>query len=415
MSEDLWPFQNHHWWKFAIMPFMSALVGWGTNVLALFMTFKPIEYAGVEWFRIEDQPWGFFGWQGIIPSKAEKMARTTVQLMTSRLFTLEEIFDRLEPEGFYEAAKDGLLILIDEIIQETANESMPTAWYYLPTKVKDEIVLSANEACPKFLVSFIADMKKNIDSVLDLQSMCVEICLNNKEKLNKVFQEVGEKEFTFIRRSGFFFGFLFGCCQVSIFLFYDEYWLLPVCGFIVGWITNFLALKVIFRPVEPVQVGKLIIQGLFLKRQSEVAESFARINCVELLNTEKMWNFILKGPNRGKFQALLRAHSIVFTEQLIGGLRPFALAAMGSEGFAKMKEEVAQKVIEKMPTIIPLTYEYTTAALDLENTIRQRMEELSSKDFEAVLHPAFEEDEMTLIFLGGFLGLLVGVVQIFMF
>ena len=105
MSEDLWPFQNHHWWKFAIMPFMSALVGWGTNVLALFMTFKPIEYAGVEWFRIEDQPWGFFGWQGIIPSKAEKMARTTVQLMTSRLFTLEEIFDRLEPEGFYEAAK----------------------------------------------------------------------------------------------------------------------------------------------------------------------------------------------------------------------------------------------------------------------------------------------------------------------
>lgn len=415
MSEDLWPFQNHHWWKFAIMPFMSALVGWGTNVLALFMTFKPIEYAGVEWFRIEDQPWGFFGWQGIIPSKAEKMARTTVQLMTSRLFTLEEIFDRLEPEGFYEAAKDGLLILIDEIIQETANESMPTAWYYLPTKVKDEIVLSANEACPKFLVSFIADMKKNIDSVLDLQSMCVEICLDNKEKLNKVFQEVGEKEFTFIRRSGFFFGFLFGCCQVSIFLFYDEYWLLPVCGFIVGWITNFLALKVIFRPVEPVQVGKLIIQGLFLKRQSEVAESFARINCVELLNTEKMWNFILKGPNRGKFQALLRAHSIVFTEQLIGGLRPFALAAMGSEGFAKMKEEVAQKVIEKMPTIIPLTYEYTTAALDLENTIRQRMEELSSKDFEAVLHPAFEEDEMTLIFLGGFLGLLVGVVQIFMF
>lgn len=397
------------------MPFMSALVGWGTNVLALFMTFKPIEYAGVEWFRIEDQPWGFFGWQGIIPSKAEKMARTTVQLMTSRLFTLEEIFDRLEPEGFYEAAKDGLLILIDEIIQETANESMPTAWYYLPTKVKDEIVLSANEACPKFLVSFIADMKKNIDSVLDLQSMCVEICLNNKEKLNKVFQEVGEKEFTFIRISGFFFGFLFGCCQVSIFLFYDEYWLLPVCGFIVGWITNFLALKVIFRPVEPVQVGKLIIQGLFLKRQSEVAESFARINCVELLNTEKMWNFILKGPNRGKFQALLRAHSIVFTEQLIGGLRPFALAAMGSEGFAKMKEEVAQKVIEKMPTIIPLTYEYTTAALDLENTIRQRMEELSSKDFEAVLHPAFEEDEMTLIFLGGFLGLLVGVVQIFMF
>ena len=258
-------------------------------------------------------------------------------------------------------------------------------------------------------------MKRNINSVLDLQDMCVQVCLQNKEKVNKVFQEVGEKEFTFIRNSGFYFGFVFGCIQAGLWLFYDGVWLLPVCGFAVGWFTNFLALKVIFRPVEPYQVGKIRVQGSFLKRQSEVAESFARINCVELLSTETMWNFILNGPNRGKFQALLRAHSIVFTEQLIGGMRPFALAAMGSEGFAKMKEDVAQKVIEKMPSIIPLTYDYTTTALDLERTIRKGMQDLSPSAFEAVLHPAFEEDEMTLIFVGGVLGMLVGVIQIFMF
>ncbi len=50
-------------WKYIVMPFMSGVVGWATNVLALEMTFKPIEYFGVEWFRIDDQPWGFFGWQ----------------------------------------------------------------------------------------------------------------------------------------------------------------------------------------------------------------------------------------------------------------------------------------------------------------------------------------------------------------
>ena len=105
MSEDLWPFEEHPWWKYVLMPFMSAIVGWGTNVLALYMTFQPIEYLGVEWFRIKDQPWGFFGWQGIIPTKVEKMATITVQLMTSKLFTVEEIFERLDPEGFYEAAK----------------------------------------------------------------------------------------------------------------------------------------------------------------------------------------------------------------------------------------------------------------------------------------------------------------------
>lgn len=257
-------------------------------------------------------------------------------------------------------------------------------------------------------------MQKNINSILDIREMCVSICVKNKEKVNRVFTECGEREFTFIRRSGFYFGFLFGCIQTVGWLFYDGAWLLPLCGFIVGWFTNYVALKIIFRPVKPVQIcGCINFQGLFLKRQKEVSETFARINCVELLNTETMWECILTGPNRGNFQALLRAHSIVFTENLIGGLRPFALAAMGAEGFAKMKEDVATKVIEKMPTIIPLTYDYTTEAMDMETTIRKSMQSLSSAEFEGVLHPAFEEDEMTLIFVGGFLGMLVGIVQIF--
>merc|ERR1712038_199509 len=198
------------------------------------------------------------------------------------------------------------------------------------------------------------------------------------------------------------------------FMFYDKNWLLPVCGFLVGWITNYLALKVIFKPTMPRNIcGKYTLQGLFLKRQKEVSRAFARVNCVELLDTKTMWEFILHGPNKAKFQALLRAHSIVFTEKLIGGLRPFALAAMGTEGFAKMKEDVAEKVIQNIHNIIPLTYEYTTKAMNLQETIRKSMQDLPPDEFEAVLHPAFEEDEITLIFVGGVLGMIAGVLQIF--
>lgn len=165
----------------------------------------------------------------------------------------------------------------------------------------------------------------------------------------------------------------------------------------------------------PVRIGPFKVQGIFLKRQHEVSEIFARINCVELLGTEQIWEKILTGPNRKNFQLLLRAHSIVFTEKLIGGLRPLALAAMGTDQFLEMKEDIAMRVIEKLPEIIGLSYDYTTEALDIQTTIRERMQAMSPVDFEGVLHPAFEEDEMTLIMVGGFLGLLVGVIQIFIF
>jgi hypothetical protein len=39
------------------------------------------------------------------------------------------------------------------------------------------------------------------------------------------------------------------------------------------------------------------------------------------------------------------------------------------------------------------------------------MERMTSAKFERVLHPIFEEDELTLILAGGFLGFLAGLIQ----
>jgi uncharacterized membrane protein YheB (UPF0754 family) len=50
-----------------------------------------------------------------------------------------------------------------------------------------------------------------------------------------------------------------------------------VAGFLVGWITNWLALKCIFLPLEPTNICGFQVQGLFLKRQTEVSTVFARV------------------------------------------------------------------------------------------------------------------------------------------
>ena len=382
-------------------------------MLALEMTFWPINFFGIEIFRFKNQPWGFFGWQGIIPTKAEKMATITIELMMKKLLNLKEVFDRLEPEKFGMVMGDALLLLMDKIVSDVATKYMPRVWETLPPEAKDEFVLLADRECPAFITAFMKDMKEHIVDVLDIKEMAVSACIRNKPLVNKIFLECGDKEFTFIRRSGFYFGFLFGLAQMGIWFFYDASWTLPVSGFIVGWLTNWLALKLIFRPLKPIKLGPFVLQGIFLKRQKEVSETFARVNCVEILHTKAMWDAILTGPLSKNFYAMLRAHTIVFTEKLIGSLKPIAIAAMGSTTFAMMKEDIATMVTEQLPSIIDHSYEYTAQALDLENTIREKMVALTSVEFEGVLHPAFEEDEFLLIMVGGILGLLVGVLQIF--
>jgi uncharacterized membrane protein YheB (UPF0754 family) len=41
--------------------------------------------------------------------------------------------------------------------------------------------------------------------------------------------------------------------------------------------------------------------------------------------------------------------------------------------------------------------------------------QLPPEQFEGVLHPAFEEDEIQLIILGGLLGMIVGALQLILF
>jgi uncharacterized membrane protein YheB (UPF0754 family) len=180
-------------WQYVTIPVFAAIVGWFTNYLALQMTFYPLEFKGINLYRPKDSPLGFIGWQGIIPTKAEKMAITCFELMTKKLFNVKEVFSRLDPQRFSQAMEKGLLLLMDDIINETASEFMPTAWSSLPQEVRDEAVVLADKESPKFLSSFMADLQEHVEDVLDIQHMAVSACVKHKSLINKIFQECGEK------------------------------------------------------------------------------------------------------------------------------------------------------------------------------------------------------------------------------
>ncbi|KAL3943104.1 MAG: hypothetical protein SGBAC_002795 [Bacillariaceae sp.] len=404
---------EYDWWEYALIPLIAGLVGYATNVVALHLTFYPLEFVGIKLFRLDNQPWGLFGWQGIIPTKAEKMASICFDLMTRRLFSIHDIFARLEPMKFAEVMDDVVLLMMDEVINEVANEFMPQTWNNIPKEVRDDIVVTADNESNTFLVDFMKDMQAHIEDVVDIKEMSVNACLENKHLIVKVFQECGEKEFVFIKQSGFYFGFLFGLVQMTAWFFYPADWILPIAGFLVGWVTNWMALKVIFLPVEPKNICGYKLQGIFLKRQAAVSEVFARVICVEILHIKAIWGAVFKGRLSKNFSAMLRAHTLAFTDKLLVEIEPLAIAAMGVEKFLEMKESIGRKVVEKIPDVIDASYEYTQKALSMEDTIREKMKELPSAEFEGVLHPAFEEDEIQLILLGGVLGALVGLVQLF--
>jgi hypothetical protein len=71
----------------------------------------------------------------------------------------------------------------------------------------------------------------------------------------------------------------------------------------------------------------------------------------------------------------------------------------------------AKKAVEKLPNHIGVLHSYVDRKLQLQETLRTSMEGMTSAQFERVLHPIFEEDELTLILAGAALGFAAGLVQ----
>lgn len=392
-------------WQYASIPVTSAVVGWGTNVLALKMTFHPLEFVGVR---------PFFGWQGIIPAKAVSMAERTVDLITQRLVGVQEVIDRLDADRVVEELSDGVAAMIRQVIDQTMADEQPVLWENLPDVVKEQIYERAAAEAPEVIRQSLTDLKLEIDDVLDLKQMAVSALLEDRAFLNHIFLECGRKEFKFIERSGLYFGFAFGLLVMGLWMFVQNAWLLPAVGFVIGWLTNFLALKMIFEPVQPVKLGGWSWQGSFLKRQDEVSEAYARLITQNIVNTRNILLAMFDGPGAKHLLEIIQRHVGEAAEKYEAVPRPVANFFIGNDDYDKLKDRIGRAIVRHVPGgPVYLLEDYAREALDLENTLRTRLLDLPPEQFTGLLRPIFQEDEWKLILVGAVLGLIVGLFQTF--
>jgi hypothetical protein len=71
-----------------------------------------------------------------------------------------------------------------------------------------------------------------IDGVFDLKDVIVTNLVRDKELLNRIFREAGDREFAFIRRAGIGFGFLIGIVQMVAWAVFRLPLIMPVFGLV---------------------------------------------------------------------------------------------------------------------------------------------------------------------------------------
>jgi uncharacterized membrane protein YheB (UPF0754 family) len=132
----------------------------------------------------------------------------------------------------------------------------------------------------------------------------------------------------------------------------------------------------------------------------------------EIITIPNLLEAVLSGPKSDRLFAMITREVQKTIDAQASVVKPFVAIAVGTKRFQELKQTAAAKAAERVPETIRYAENYAVNALDVRNTIVDRMRKLSALEFEQLLRPAFRQDEWKLIAVGAVIGGLVGELQV---
>ena len=348
------------------IPIFSGFIGYATNWTGVWMLFNPLEFKGFRLpglrplsnvlpRRIQQIPGvmqGGVGWQGIIPSHAAKMGSIAVDKGIAKVGSPAEFYQHLDPERLAEQIIASLQSEMRELVERIMAREHPDLWSDLPPRVREAVHQRVQEQLPQIVRDVTRRIGDNIDDLLDVKLMVIRHLEEHPELCNRIFLDVGQKELRFIVRFGGVFGFICGFPLILATNAFPHWYVLPVLGMVVGYLTNWLALWMIFEPVEPRHVGPFLVHGLFLRRKRDVSEVYAAIIADDVITVRNIGAELLHGPRADRTRAMIQASLRPAVDRATGMVAPLVRLAVGPREYDAIRESLALEGVEY--TITPL-------------------------------------------------------------
>jgi uncharacterized membrane protein YheB (UPF0754 family) len=193
-----------------------------------------------------------------------------------------------------------------------------------------------------------------------------------------------------------------------------KYLLLPIIGAAIGWLTNYVAIKLLFRPHVPLNIMGFKLQGLIPKRRKEIARSMASAIEKELLSSKDLagtldsidWKDEIEKTVEDVVEHRLKRSKMksipligLLSENLTYHIKSLLSKEIHKQ-FEKKKDEIATRLGEQ---------------LDVESMLTARIDELDLTRFENLLTSFITKELKHIEWLGGLMGFFIGLAQAILF
>lgn len=187
---------------------------------------------------------------------------------------------------------------------------------------------------------------------------------------------------------------------------------LPIIAALIGWITNYIAIKMLFHPREKVKMLFFELQGIFPKRQKNLAEKLGKIVADELFSVEEVKRSLQDPKGIEEVNQVIDEKIEIFLEDKLVDSLPMLYLFMSDELKAKIKSTLQLEIQLMMPEMIDHFANKIEREVDIEKTVYEKVVGFSSDKLESILYSIMSKEFRFIEVLGGVLGFIIGLIQV---
>ncbi len=396
---EAWEFFLDHWLILGMMPLVAGFIGWITKVIAIEMVFRPIEFKGV----------GPIGWQGQLPRRAAKFGSEAAEIILDNVIDPRDLVDRLDPQRIA-VELDQVMV---EALDDVARDIIGDRWDQIPAAAKAPVIARARSRSPQMVGNLLEHAKDNIEELFDLRSIVKSELIKDKALLNELVRGPMTPIMGFMKTFGLVFGLIVGFVQMVAFAFTESHLLIPLFGLMIGLVSDWIALQMIFEPKQRKRYfGIFPWHGMAYRYRDHFVTEYASLAAERILTPQIMLTALRNGPLADRLYALVHHEIDAAIDAELGVAERLVPAAIGSERYDALRRTVVGRAQERMPEAAERLQPYAAEALDIENTIHATLSTLTNQELEDMLRPVFKDDEWLVVAVGGGLGFVVGELQV---
>ncbi|MBS4042861.1 MAG: DUF445 family protein [Chitinophagaceae bacterium] len=189
-------------------------------------------------------------------------------------------------------------------------------------------------------------------------------------------------------------------------------WLIPIISAFIGWITNWVAIKMLFHPKNPKKILGITFHGIFPKRQEQFAQHLGKIVSKELISFSEIESKITHPDNLKKIMPLVDEHIEHFLKNKLSASMPMISMFIGDKTIQQLKETFMVELEELFPILMKNYMGTLQQQLDLEKIVVEKVSQFSSDKLEDILLQIMSKEFKFVEIVGAVLGFTIGLLQV---